>query len=169
MSKKKPTDGEAKAGPKKFAVPVIALVLGALVGPKFLGGGGGAEAGAAATTTTTAPGSVVSLEPITLNLTDGHLLKIGLALQLSAEWEAEHSSEGAEGAHGGGAAEAPADPTHGYARALDTAITVFGRHTMDDLLDQARREAARTELTVLLEEAYHGEIEAVYLYEFVMQ
>ena len=91
MSKKKSTDGgEAKAGPKKFAVPVIALVLGAFVGPKFLGGGGGAEAGAAATTTTTAPGSVISLEPITLNLTDGHLLKLGLALQISAEWEAEH-------------------------------------------------------------------------------
>ena len=36
-------------------------------------------------------------------------------------------------------------------------------------MDQARREAARTELTVLLEEAFHGEIEGVYLYEFVMQ
>lgn len=167
MSKKKSTDGEAKAGPKKFAVPVVALVLGALVGPKLLGGGGSAEAAGAATTTTTAPGSVVSLEPITLNLTDGHLLKIGLALQLSAEWEAEHAE--AEGGHGGGAEEASTDPTHGYARALDTAITVFGRHSMDDLMDQARREAARTELTVLLEEAFHGEIEGVYLYEFVMQ
>jgi flagellar FliL protein len=165
MSKKKSTD-EAKSGPKKFAVPVIALVLGAFVGPKFLGGGGGAAEAGAATTTTTAPGSVVSLEPITLNLTDGHLLKIGLALQISAEWEAEHA-EG-EGGHGG-AEEASTDPNHGYARALDTAITVFGRQSMDDLMDQARREAARTELTVLLEEAFHGEIEGVYLYEFVMQ
>jgi flagellar FliL protein len=165
MSKKKAD--APKAGPKKFAVPVIALVLGAFVGPKFLGGGGGAAEAGAATTTTTAPGSVVSLEPITLNLTDGHLLKIGLALQISAEWEAEHA-EGAEGGHGGEEATST-DPNHGYARVLDTAITVFGRQTMDDLMDQARREAARTELTVLLEEAFHGEIEGVYLYEFVMQ
>lgn len=166
MSKKKSAD-EPKSGPKKFAVPVVALLLGAFVGPKFLGGGGGEAAAGAATTTTTAPGSVVSLEPITLNLTDGHLLKIGLALQLSAEWEAEHAEAG--GGHGAPAADTGSDPTHGYARALDTAITVFGRQSMTDLMDQARREAARTELTVLLEEAFHGQIEGVYLYEFVMQ
>lgn len=166
MSKKKADDGAAKGGPKKFAVPVVALLLGAFVGPKFLGGGGGESAAGAATTTTTAPGSVVTLEPITLNLTDGHLLKIGLALQISAEWEEEHA--GGDAGHEA-AAETGTDPTQGYARALDTAITVFGRNTMADLMDQARREAARTELTVLLEEAFHGEIEGVYLYEFVMQ
>jgi flagellar FliL protein len=166
MSKKKGDDAP-KGGPKKFAVPVVALLLGAFVGPKFLGGGSGAAEAGAATTTTTAPGTVVSLEPITLNLTDGHLLKVGLALQISAEWEAEHAEGGEEG-HA--AADATStDPTQGYARALDTAITVFGRNTMADLMDQARREAARTELTVLLEEAFHGEIEGVYLYEFVMQ
>ena len=166
MSKKKSTD-EPKGGPKKFAVPVVALLLGVVVGPKLLGGGGGAAEAGAATTTTTAPGPVVSLEPITLNLTDGHLLKVGLALQISAEWEAEHA-EGGDGEHGA-AADTGTDPTHGYARALDTTISVFGRHSMEDLMDQARREAARTELTVLLEEAFHGEIEGVYLYEFVMQ
>lgn len=166
MSKKKSTDGDAaKGGPKKFAVPVVALLLGAFVGPKLLGGGGAAEAGAVATTTTTAPGPVITLEPITLNLTDGHLLKVGLALQISAEWQAEHAEGGGHEA----AAEATDDPTQGYARALDTAISVFGRNSMDDLMDQARREAARTELTVMLEEAFHGEIESVYLYEFVMQ
>ena len=122
--------------------------------------------GEVATTTTTAPGPVVSLDPITLNLSDGHLLKMGLALQISAEWLSEHGAEG--GGHGEeGAAED--DPTKGYARALDAAISVFGTRSMDDLMATPGREAARTELEVHLEEAYHGEIEGVYLYEFVMQ
>lgn len=166
MAKKK-ADGDAKkGGPKKLAVPVVALLLGVFVGPKFLGGGGGGEA-AAATTTTTAPGPVVTLEPITLNLADGHLLKVGLALQTSAEWLAEH---GGGGGGGHGAPEVDeSDPTRGYARALDAAIGVFSERTMPDLTHSEGREAAREELVHQLEEAYHGEIEGVYLYEFVMQ
>jgi flagellar FliL protein len=160
MAKKK-ADGEGKGGPKKLAVPVIALLLGVFVGPKFLGGGGG-EAAAGETTTTTAPGPVITLESITLNLTDGHLLKVGIALQISAEHAAE-----AGGGHGGEADDT--DPTRGYARALDAAIAVFSERSMEELLSAPGREAARTELNVHLEEAYHGEIEGVYLYEFVMQ
>lgn len=165
MAKKKADgDDKKKGGPKKLAVPAVALLLGVFVGPKFLGGGGAGEA-AAATTTTTAPGPVVTLEPITLNLSDGHLLKMGLALQVSAEWLAEHGDAG-----GGHAPEVDeTDPTKGYARALDAAITVFSERSMADLGSTAGREAARTELTAHLAEAYHGEIEGVYLYEFVMQ
>lgn len=172
MGKKQKGDGDedAKAagggGVKKLAVPVVALLIGAFVGPKFLGGGGSGEA-AAATTTTTAPGPVVTLDPITLNLTDGRLLKLGLALQISAEWHAQHGGGGG-GGHGAPAADT-GDPTKGYARALDAAITVFGQRSMDQLMQTASREAARTELTVQLNQAYHGEIESVYLYEFVMQ
>lgn len=165
---KNPADGETKerkaaggGGAKKLAVPVVALLLGAFAGPKVLGSGSDGAAGAE-TTTTTLPGPVVTLDPVTLNLADGHLLKLGLALQISADWWAEH----------GAAAEAEAesdDPTKGYARALDAAITVFSKHTMDELMQSAVREAARTELTVNLEQAYEDRIEGIYLYEFVMQ
>lgn len=171
MAKKKPAEGEEKekgGGPKKLAVPVVALLIGVFVGPKLMGGGGSGEA-AAATTTTTAPGSVVTLDAITLNLADGHLLKLGLALQLSAEWESEHAAAAGGGGHGPAPEADTSDPTRGYARALDAAITVFGQRSMDQLMQTAGREAARTELTVTLEQAYHGQIEGVYLYEFVMQ
>jgi flagellar FliL protein len=167
MAKKKSTDADGGKGGKKLAVPVVALLLGVFVGPKFLGGGGSGEAAAAGTTTTTAPGPVVALDPITLNLADGHLLKVGLALQISASWLAEHGTA-EEGGHGGGGGEST-DPTHGYARALDAAITVFSDRTMTDLGDAPGREAAREDLTARLHDAYHGEIEGVYLYEFVMQ
>jgi flagellar FliL protein len=167
MAKNKKAEGEEKSGGglKKLALPVAALVIGVFLGPKFLGGGSSGEA-AAETTTTTAPGPVVTLETITLNLTDGHLLKLGLALQISAEWLEEHGA--AEGG-GHGAEPDASDPTKGYARALDAAIAVFSSRSMDELMESAGREAARTELTINLEEAYHGEIEGVYLYEFVMQ
>jgi flagellar FliL protein len=172
MAKKKKAEGEEEkakgGGLKKLAIPVVALALGAFVGPKFLGGGASGEA-AAATTTTTAPGPVITLEPITLNLTDGHLLKLGLALQISAEWLHEHGGGGGGGGHGGEAEVDTSDPTRGYARALDAAIGVFSARSMPELMDNAGREAARTALTIHLEEAYHGEIEGVYLYEFVMQ
>ncbi len=164
MAKKKKADAEGKRGPKKLAIPAVALLLGVFVGPKLLAGGG-AEA-SAETTTTTAPGPVVTLESITLNLTDGHLLKVGLALQISAGWLEEHGAA-AEGGHGGEADDT--DPTRGYARALDAAIGVFSTRGMDQLLQPEGREAARAELAAHLAEAYHGEIEGVYLYEFVMQ
>jgi flagellar FliL protein len=171
MAKKKADDGAAgkggkeKGGMKKLAVPAVALLLGVFVGPKFLGGGGNAEAGAA-TTTTTAPGPVISLEPITLNLSDGHLLKVGLALQISADWLEEHGEPAAEEGHGAADTD---DPTQGYARALDAAITVFSAQTMPGLTDAAGREQARAALNQALQDAYHGEIEGVYLYQFVMQ
>jgi len=160
MASKKTAEGK---GRKKLAVPAVALLLGVFVGPKLLGGGGSGEA-AAATTTTTALGPVVALDPITLNLADGRLLKVGLALQVSASWLAEYGTE-----EGGGEEEEAGDPTKGYARALDAAITVFSGRSMEELSGAAGREAAREELAARLLDTYHGEIEAVYLYEFVMQ
>ena len=164
MAKKKDGDGK-KGGPKKLAVPVVAMLLGVFVGPKFLGGGSAAEA-SAETTTTTHAGPVITLESITLNLADGHLLKLGMALQISAAWLEEHGAEGGGGGHGGGE---ETDPALDYPQVFDYAIAIFSQEDMAHLMDPAGREAARTELEVHLEEIYHGEIEAVYFTEFVMQ
>jgi len=156
-------DGAAAAG-KAGKVKVIGLAVafaavGAVLGPKLLGGGGSAPAGAAEdTTTTTEAGPVVVLDPITLNLADGHLLKVGLALELSAE------------AGGGGHGEtADDDPTKGYAKALDAAIDVFGDQTMGSLGAAGGRDAAKEGLEAALHDLYHGEVVGVYFHEFVMQ
>lgn len=170
MAKKKPTDSDAKrGGPRKLAIPAVALVLGVFVGPKLLGANAGTAEAAAETTTTTAPGPVVTLDSITLNLTDGHLLKVGLALQVSAAWLEEHGDDAGSGGHGAPAAGTTTDPTSGYARAVDAAIGVFTERSMAQLVTGAGREEARAELTQRLHDAYHGEIESIYFYEFVMQ
>ena len=96
------------------------------------------------------PGEVLALEPITMNLADGRLLKVGLALQLA---------EGAGGGHG---------PVNGSI-ALDEAIAFLGTHRYDQLAVPAGREAAKTELSKRVAKRYHDEVMEVYFTEFVMQ
>lgn len=170
MAKKKKTaTAEDEAGGKgaksgKIKVIGIALAcaaLGAVVGPKVLGGGT-ASAGVAAeeVTTTTVAGPVVVLDAVTLNLADGHILQVGMALQLAPD-----ATSG--GGHGEEASED--DPTKGYAPALDAAITVLGDQTMAALSAPGGRDAAKAALEASLEELYHGAIVSVYFHQFVMQ
>lgn len=150
-------------------IPAIIVALG-LVGAGFLfGGGGGGETAQAAdappahkpveAAEVATHGPVQNLEPITLNLADGHFLKIGLALQL-----AELEGEG----HGSGE-ELPA------AKALDIAITELGSHTMDELSSPKARELVKKKLTDQVGKAYvdpvtHAPlVTKVYFTEFVMQ
>lgn len=95
------------------------------------------------------PGEVLALESVSINLADGHYLKLGIALQLV---------EGA-GAH------APLDGS----KALDSAITLFSGRTIEELSDPVHREELKTELAHTLEEEYHHEVIDVYLTEYVMQ
>jgi flagellar FliL protein len=168
MAKKKDDAAAKGGGPKKFAVPIVCVLIGVFAGPKVMGGGAAAGADPT-TTTTTAPGPVVTMDSTTLNLADGHLLKVGIALQISASWEAEHAEEG--GGHGEEEASsgAAADPTHGYARAMDAAISIFGGMTYDQLLAPGGKNIARSALEDRLAIDYEGEIESVLFYEFVMQ
>jgi flagellar FliL protein len=162
-------DGEAKPGKdkKKMILAVVGAVVLFIAGGKVNGGGGGPTKTVIKVvyTTTTVPlGPVVTLDAITLNLADGHLLKVGVAFQL------EHQeAAAAAGGHGEAAATAETnDPTKGYARALDTVIEVLGSHTMEELAGEGR-QTAKEELVKKLEESYHGEIEDVYFHQFVMQ
>ena len=99
------------------------------------------------------PGLVVDLEPLTLNLSDGRFLKVGLSLQLSAEAGA--------GGHGG-------EEFNG-AKARDAAIGIFGQRTYAQLLAPKGRDAARKALDTEVKHRYEGEVLQVYLTEFVMQ
>src|SRR3546814_6235731 len=91
MAKKKTDKGddakdEAKQGKgKTIGLAVAFAVIGAVVGPKVMGGGSASAEASAPTTTNTVAGPVVVLDAVTLNLSDGSLLQVGLALALSAE------------------------------------------------------------------------------------
>lgn len=93
-------------------------------------------------------GEVLALEPITMNLADGRLLKLGLALQLVAE---------------------PAEEEVSGSMALDEAISLLGEHTYDQLSASAARDAAKGELSQRVADRYHGDVLEVYFTEFVMQ
>jgi len=138
-------DEQVDSGKKKKMLIAVALVvvLGALwfvVGP-----GKGGESGVKA-----APkeGKVLPLEPITMNLADGRLLKVGLALQVIKEPK-EYKVDGS--------------------KALDEAIKFLGEHSFEQLAAPAGRQTAKEELSVRVAERYHGDVMEVYFTEFVMQ
>ena len=92
------------------------------------------------------PGEVVALEPIQVNLAEGHYLRVGLALQLT---DGAHEVDGS--------------------KALDAAIEVFSGLPVSDVVRPGHRDELREELMAMLEERYHGEVMDVYFTEFVTQ
>jgi flagellar FliL protein len=162
MAKKKAKEGEEKGGGNNKMMYILVAVVALLAYKMFMGGakptaGATGADGATPTSVTTAPGPIVTLAPITINISGGRFLKVGLGLQLAGD----HKTSG----HGADSD----DPTKGYARALDLAIEVFGGKAYDALVTPEGRREAKEELTHRLEEAYHDEIEGVYFTDFVMQ
>jgi flagellar FliL protein len=83
------------------------------------------------------PVAVFQLEPHSLNLADGHYLRLGFALELAK-------------AVGGGELDA--------APALDAAISVFSGRTVAEVTDPQTREELRTELLALVQEYYGADL-----------
>ncbi|MDT4989355.1 MAG: flagellar protein FliL [Micromonosporaceae bacterium] len=140
---KSAAEAPAKKGKKKLIIIVVAAVV-------LLGGGAGAYvAFFSGPTKKPAPveGKVVVMDAITVNLADGHFLKLKLALQATAA-----------------AAEIP-DGSH----AADIAITQFSNMSVAELSSTEAREKAKKELTKKVEKAYKDLIMDVYFTEFVMQ
>jgi len=153
-----PADAPAakKGGRKKRLVLALPVVLAvAAAGWLFLKPGPSASA-----TEKVEPGPVVQLEAITLNLSDGHYLKLGLALQLT-----EQAGKEAAAAH----AEGPAEPLVDGAKALDAAISVLGDRTYAQLLAKGGRAKAKTAVEAEIKHRYEGKVMGVYLTQFVMQ
>ncbi len=94
-------------------------------------------------------GGVQVVESISINLDNGHYLRLGLGLDLSED----------AAAHG----------DIGEAKALDAAIALFSGQTIDDLADEEYRESLKEHLAETLEEIYHGEVIGVYYTDFVTQ
>jgi len=92
-------------------------------------------------------GAVVTVDPVSLNLADGHYLRIGFGLQLTKE-----------------TVEAP-----DTARALDIAISLYSGRTVAEISDPATRAALKAEFVKQLGAQYEGEVMDVYLTNFVTQ
>jgi flagellar FliL protein len=92
------------------------------------------------------PGEVLKLDAIQLNLAGGSYLRVGIALQGTAD--AEHL----EGS-----------------KALDATIELFSGRRMEDLAQPVQRKVLKDKLLKELEERYHGEVIDVYFTDFVTQ
>ena len=93
------------------------------------------------------PGAVVVVEPISLNLADGHYLRIGIGLQLTADVAEEPDT----------------------ARALDLVVALFSQRPVAEVTTTEGRDALKAELLRQLEEAYEGEVMDVYFTDYVTQ
>lgn len=143
----------ANAEPAKKKKPMLLVIVLVLA---LAGGGGwyflkGSSGDAAAAEPVVEEGPVTDLEAMTLNLSDGRYLKIGMSLEVTEE--AAHASE--EGVNG--------------AKARDAAIEILGEHTYDEMLVPKSRAAAIKALEKEIEERYEGDVLHVYVTEFVMQ
>jgi len=173
MADEKTEEVETKKRGKGLLIPAVVLAVGLLGGGYFLMSSSKAKpaaAGATSTTTTTALGKIVSLDPITLNLSDGHVLKVGMALQLTAKPKDKEIAAAVSGGGGeGGSSSASTSKLGGQeAKALDLAIADLGNKTFDELSRPGGRTAAKNELSEKIHEAYEGDVVSVYFTNFVM-
>lgn len=144
---------------RNLTLPAVAVGLAVLLGAFLLrggGGGGAVEAQSSETPTTelTLEGEVLNLDPITLNLADGKIVRVAIALQLAADVP--------------GAEEAVEAPASYGARALDATITVLGRLSRADLLRPGGVADVKQLLATRVSELYGGEVLAVYFTQLVV-
>ena len=149
---------EAAPAKKKSKLPLIIIIVVIALGATGAGAymllkGDDTTAGAAAAAEKSEPGEVVKLDAVTINLADGHYLKMAFALQATAD-----------------AAEAPDG-----SKAMDIAIATYTDMPIAELSTAKGRETAKAEFRKKIEEAYMDEetkksaVMDVYLTQFVTQ
>ncbi|MCW2815800.1 MAG: flagellar basal body-associated FliL family protein [Nocardioides sp.] len=136
-AKAETTTDKAPRSKKKLLVVAVVLLVALGAAYQFLLRGGPTEP---------QPGEVLVLEPIQLNLQGGHYLRLGLALQLTAD---AHELDGS--------------------KALDAAIALLSGRSVDELAATGERTELKESLQEQLHEAYHGDVMEVYFTEFVTQ
>lgn len=137
---------------------VLLMVVGMFLGPKVLGAGAAPVDPNAPTTTTTLPdGDVHVIDAFTLNLADGRFLKVGLALEL--EYKADYPL----------GEVLKDDPTMGFPREVDAAISVLGGFTFEDLVAPGGKDMAKDVLLAELAAVSDGNVADLYFHQFVMQ
>ena len=143
-----------KKSRKRLVLALPVLLALAAAGWIFL------KPGAPASATEVEPGPVVQLDAITLNLSDGHYLKLGLALQLTKKAAKEAAAGQSEGSDA---------PLVDGAPALDAAIGVLGDRSYAQLLAKGGRAKAKAAVETVIKRRYEGRVMQVYLTQFVMQ
>jgi flagellar FliL protein len=145
-------DAKKKGGSKKklliIIVAAVVVLLGGGAGAYFAFFSGGSKSTAKPEPT---PSGVVVADAITVNLSDGHYLKIAIALQTTTD-----AAEGAD-----------------VSKALDIVISEFSNLEVAELSTNKQREALKQELTEKIVKAYTEKgkepVMAVYFTEFVIQ
>lgn len=156
--KKKSSEEKSGGGKSLFTTIGVSIALigvGVVVGGK-LGGGGAAPVAAEPVVETTLPESekvkaLVDLDPINVNLADGHYLRVAVSLGLDHVVKAKKGYE------------------FKSAPASDVVLKTFTGKTMDELSTPEGRDHAREEIAEALEPFYGHEIVSLYFTEFVMQ
>ena len=154
MAKKEPVDAEKPAedgapkrgGKKKLIIMVLPVLVVLLAVGFFLKGRAG-DSSAAAAPPPPAKGKVVPVADMFINLADGHYLKLGLALQATAD----------------------AGEAFDTAEASDVAIALLTNRPMKDIATDKGREAFKKELVKRLSETYEKKVMDVYFTAFVTQ
>jgi flagellar FliL protein len=138
-----------EAPPKKSKKKLIIIVLAAVL---LLGGAGGyllvKPKSAAAAKPAPTPGVVVVLDAQTINLADGHYLKLKMSLQMTAD-------AGAEALDG--------------SKALDLAIGEYSGMSMGELFSNGYREKTKADLLAKIKKGYDDKIMDLYFTTFVIQ
>jgi flagellar FliL protein len=148
----KKSDGEAKGGGKNKIVMIVVAVAVLGVGAKMTVLKTPPAEGAEATTTTMAGGDLVPVEPMSVNLADGHYLKVGVAIELVEGEDAKYFEKAGK-------------PN----KIRDLIITASAAKTMEELASPEGKEEFREMLDHGAHELYHESYHGLYFTEFVMQ
>jgi flagellar FliL protein len=135
------TDETAKGGKKKLILIVLVVLLAAGAAAYFLLFSGGSAKAAAPV-----PGSVVKLDPVAVNLAGGGYLRIGVALQLTADADAK---------------------TLNGAQATDLVISTFSQAAPADIVGS--RETLKKALAKKIVKAYDGAVMGIYYTDYATQ
>ena len=109
-------------------------------------GDGGTDGSTEEPASTWVAGKVVTVDAITINLANGHYLKVGVGLQATADAGEEVDTS----------------------KALDALVTEFSGKTVTELSTQAGRDAAKKDLRKVLRKSYEKKVYDLYWTSFVM-
>jgi flagellar FliL protein len=145
-------DKTAEEAPKKSKKKLLIIIIAVVV---LLGGGGGAYVMLGSSSSSAAPapvaGLVAPLDPTTINLADGHYLKLQMSLQAT-----DKISQAPDGS-----------------KAMDVAINLYSNMSSTTLLTAKGREAAKAQLKDQIVKAYTVDkvvdVMDVYFTAFVIQ
>lgn len=139
--------GTGKKGKSKVKLIGVAVVTLLVAGGAYMFLLAPKKATAASAKPKPVPGAVIPLDPIYINLTDGHVLQLRLALQ---------------------AVKTATEPPDG-SKALDLAISELSNRKIVEFSSDAGREKAKATLVAAVSKAYDGDVMDVYFTTFVMQ